>query len=106
MSPSRNRKSRRWCGRTWIGRPSGSTRPGQRWAWGRDEANRFWVAFGPHTAVSLEADEVPYWLNVYCDLHSLNFERWLHEVLDRFELTRETGPAGVSASAPATVRVH
>ena len=39
-----------------------SARPGQRWAWGRDEANRFWVAFGPHTAVSLEADEVPYWL--------------------------------------------
>ena len=38
----------------------------------------------------MDADEVPFWLNVYCDLHSLNFEKWLGEVLNRFELTRET----------------
>jgi hypothetical protein len=62
----------------------------QRWAWGRDESNRFWIAFGPHAAVRVDADEIPYWLNVYCDLHSLNFEKWLGEVLNRFELTRET----------------
>ena len=80
-----------------------SARPEPRWAWGRDEADRFWIAFGPHTAVRLDADEVPYGLNLYCDLHSLNVERWLAEVLDRFELTRETGPPGAEAS---TIKVH
>ncbi len=35
----------------------------------------FWIAFGPHTAVRLEADEVPYGINVYCDLHALNVEK-------------------------------
>ena len=67
-----------------------SAQPEQRWAWGRDEASRFWIAFGPHTAVRMDSDEVPLWLNVYCDLHSLNFEKWLGEVLNRFELARET----------------
>ncbi len=82
------RQTRLWTrgDRFWVE----SVRPEQRWAWGRDEANRFWIAFGPHTAVRIEAGEVPFWLNVYCDLHSLNFEKWLGEVLNRFELTRET----------------
>src|SRR5207302_1113737 len=51
-----------------------SARPGDRWAWGRDQANRIWIAFGPHTALSFDADEVPEWLNLFCDLHSLNVE--------------------------------
>lgn len=80
-----------------------SARPEARWAWGRDEANRFWIAFGPHTAVRLDADEVPAWLNVYCDLHSLNVERFLDEVSSGFELTRETAPGDAS---PAAIRVH
>ena len=82
------RQTRLWTrgDRFWVE----SVRPVQRWAWGRDEANRFWIAFGPHTAVRMEADEIPFWLNVYCDLHSLNFEKWLAEVLNRFELTRDT----------------
>ncbi|MDR3639024.1 MAG: hypothetical protein P4L84_34790 [Isosphaeraceae bacterium] len=73
-----------------------SVRPVQRWAWGRDEENRFWIAFGPQTAVRLEADEVPFGLKIHCDLHSLNFEKWLGDVLNRFELTRETRPADAS----------
>ncbi len=74
--------------------------PEERWAWGRDEANRFWIALGEHTAVRLEADEVPYGLNVYCDLHSLNIEQWLGEVLDWFEINRET------SESPGTIRVR
>ena len=90
------RQTRLWTrgDRFWVE----SAHPAQRWAWGRDEANRFWIAFGPHAAVRMEADEVPFWLNVYCDLHSLNFEKWLGEVLNRFELTRETRTGDVDAS--------
>jgi hypothetical protein len=79
-----------------------SERPDQRWAWGRDEANRFWIALGPHTAVRMEPDEVPYWLNLYCDLHSLNVEQLLGEVLSRFELTRETSQRD---SGSSTIRI-
>jgi hypothetical protein len=79
-----------------------STRPDQRWAWGRDQANRFWIAFGPHTAARLEADEVPDWLNLYCDLHSLHVEQLLGDVLGRFDLAREASPPGSDAS---TIRV-
>jgi hypothetical protein len=80
-----------------------SVRPEQRWAWGRDEVNRFWIAFGPHNALSLDADEVPPWLNLYCDLHSLNFEHWLGEVLDRFDLSRDAPAEGPQRS---TIQVH
>ena len=95
------RQTRLWTrgDRFWVE----SVRPEQRWAWGRDEANRFWIAFGPHTAVRLEAGEVPFWLSVHCDLHSLNFEKWLGEVLARFELTRET-KAGDADSSTIVVR--
>jgi hypothetical protein len=90
------RQTRLWTrgDRFWVE----SVRPEQRWAWGRDEENRFWIAFGPHTAVRMEAGEVPMWLNVYCDLHSLNFEKWLGEVLARFELTREAKPGDADSS--------
>jgi hypothetical protein len=80
-----------------------SVRPDQRWAWGRDEVNRFWIAFGPRTAVQLDADEVPAALGIYCDLNALNVERWLGEVLDRFDLTRE--PATDQGDA-STIVVH
>src|SRR5262249_1532297 len=53
---------------------------------------------GPHAAVRLDADEIPYWLDVYCDLHSLNFEKWLSEVLNRFDLTREAKPGDADLS--------
>jgi len=80
-----------------------SVRPEQRWAWGRDEENRFWIAFGPHTAVSMEASEVPYGLNVYCDLHALNVEKLLGDVLNRFDVTREVTAADAE---PSTIRIH
>lgn len=94
------RQNRLWTrgDRFWVE----SVRPDQRWAWGRDEANRFWIAFGPHTAVRFDAGEVPDWLNLFCDLHSLNVERWLGDVLDRFDLTREDLPAGEEFS---TIRI-
>lgn len=97
----RGRQTRLWTrgDRFWVE----SARPQERWAWGRDEGDRFWMAFNRHTAVRLEADEVPRWLNIYCDLHSLNLERWLSDVLDRFELTREPSD-GVRDSS--TIRVH
>jgi hypothetical protein len=82
-----------------------SVRPEQRWAWGRDGANRFWMAFGRHTAVRMEPDEVPFWLNLYCELHSLNVEQLLGDVLNRFELTRETTSSS-SDTQPSTIRVH
>ena len=90
------RQTRLWTrgDRFWVE----SARTDQRWAWGRDEASRFWIAFGPHTAVRLDADEVPFWLNVYCDLHSLNFDKWLSDVLNRFELTRESKPGEADSS--------
>lgn len=75
--------------------------PKQRWAWGRDESDRFWIAFGPHVGLSLEADEVPPWLDVYCDQNSLDVDQWLADVLDRFTLTRE--PPSPDSS---TIRVH
>ena len=80
-----------------------SVRPEQRWAWGRDEENRFWIAFGPHTALSMEAGEVPYGVNVHCDLHALNVEKLLGDVLNRFDVTRET--KAVDAE-PSTIRIH
>jgi hypothetical protein len=94
------RQTRLWTrgDRFWVE----SVRPDQRWAWGRDEANRFWISFGPHAAIRYEADEVPDWLNLYCDVHSLNVERWLGDVLDRFDLTREDVPADEDAS---TIRI-
>ncbi len=94
------RSTRLWTrqDRFWVE----STRPEQRWSWGRDAANRIWIAFNPHTGVRLEADEVPPWLNLYCDLHSLNVEQWLDDVLGRFEITREPATA---ASDPATILV-
>ena len=97
----RGRVTRLWTrgDRFWVE----SARPQDRWAWGRDEANRFWIAFGRRTAVRLEADEVPNWLNIYCDLHSLNVERWLADVLDRFELSRESSEGNPKSS---TIRVH
>jgi hypothetical protein len=61
------------------------------------------MAFGRRAAVRLEADEVPHWLNIYCDLHSLNVERWLSDVLDRFELSREPSDGNPKLS---TIRVH
>ena len=94
------RSTRLWTrgDRFWVE----STRPAQRWAWGRDAANRCWLAFGPDSGVRFEADEVPGWLNLYCDLHSLNIEHWLDEVLGRFEITREPATA---TSDPATIRI-
>ena len=84
---------------------SGSSRcvPKQRWAWGRDEENRFWIAFGPHTAVSLEADEVPFGISIYCDLHVLNVEKLLGDVLNRFDVNRE---AKAADGDPSTIRIH
>jgi hypothetical protein len=80
-----------------------SVRPEQRWAWGRDDQNRFWIAFGPHTAVSLEADEVPYGITIYCDLHALNVEKLLSDVLNRFEVNRESN---ADDADPSTIRIH
>ena len=79
-----------------------STRPDQRWAWGRDGEDRFWIAFGPHAAIQLEPAEVPDWLGLYCDLHSLNVEQLLGDVLGRFDLSRDDGP---SADESSTIRV-
>ncbi len=51
------RQTRLWTrgDRFWVE----SVRPDQRWAWGRDEANRFWIAFGPHAAVRFERRRGP-----------------------------------------------
>jgi hypothetical protein len=75
-----------------------SVRPDQRWAWGRDEESRFWIAFGPKTAVRMDSDEVPYWLNLYCDLYSLRVEQLLDNLLRWFDVTRETAPGGGDTS--------
>jgi hypothetical protein len=80
-----------------------SVRPEQRWSWGRDEENRFWIAFGPHTAVRLEASEIPFGLNIYCDLHSLNVENLLSDLLNRFDVSREPADSNVD---PSTIRIH
>ena len=79
-----------------------SANPDDRWAWGRDESNRIWVAFGPHTAMRMDADEVPERLNLYCNLHSLNVEQLLGDVLGKFDLSREASPSGADSS---TIRV-
>jgi len=79
-----------------------SANPDARWAWGRDASNRIWIALGQHTAVRMDADEVPDWLNLYCDLHSLNVEQLLGDVLGKFDLTREASPPGADAS---TIRI-
>jgi hypothetical protein len=80
-----------------------SVRPKERWAWGRDEQNRLWIAFGPHTAVSLEAAEVPYGISIYCDLHALNIEKLLGDVLNRFDVSRDASAANAD---PSTIRIH
>jgi hypothetical protein len=54
-------------------------------------------------AIAMEADEVPYWLSVCCDLHSINIEKWIGEMLNRFYVTRERTSAGENDS---TIAVH
>lgn len=65
-----------------------------RWAWGRDDRGRVWMAFGPRRATRFEPDEVPRWLNLYCDLLTLKPETLLGEVLGQFDLTREPSASG------------
>ena len=77
--------------------------PEQRWAWGRDEENRFWIAFGPHTAVRMDSNEVPYGISVHCDLHVLNVENLLSDLLNRFDVNRETKEGDAD---PSTIRIH
>lgn len=62
-----------------------------RWAWGRDDQGRVWMAFTPRRAVRMEPDETPRWLGLYCDLLTLQPEKLLSEVLQHFDLTREPG---------------
>lgn len=94
---SQVRQTRLWTrgDRFWVE----SVQPDKRWAWGRDERNRFWFALGPHRGIRLEPDEMSPWLNLCCDLYCIRLEQLLGEMLSDFDLTRED--AG-TRSAPAT----
>ncbi len=69
-----------------------ATDPQFRRTWGRDDQGRVWMAFGPHRAIRIEPDEVPRWLNLYCDTLTMQPEALLGELLTHFELTREPSP--------------
>lgn len=94
---SQVRQTRLWTrgDRFWVE----SVRPDKRWAWGRDERNRFWIALGTHRGIRLEPDEVSLWLNLCCDLYCIRVERLLGEMLSDFDLRRETSAGG---TVPAT----
>jgi hypothetical protein len=91
------RQTRLWTrgDRFWVE----SVQPQQRWAWGRDERNRVWIAVGPHRGLRLDPDEVPPWLDLCCDLFCIKVEQLLGTVLRDFDLERES--SGGDAS-PAT----
>ncbi len=63
-----------------------SVHPRERWAWGRDGRERFWIAFGPKRALRLEPDEVPGWLDLCCDLYGLRVDEVLDSVLSKCDL--------------------
>ena len=75
-----------------------------RRAWGRDHEGRFWIAFGPHRAIQLEADETPRWLNLCCDLYGLRLDQVLGDVLGNFDLKREETPGDSGRLATLNVQ--
>ncbi len=103
LSPltSQVRQTRLWTrgDRFWVE----SVDSRQRWAWGRNERNRFWIAFGPRRGLLLEPDEIPRWLNLYSDLYCIRLEALLGDVLSDFDLERESTNSD-SFSATEAVR--
>jgi hypothetical protein len=90
------RETRLWTrgDRFWIS----STDPGRRWAWGRDEQGRVWLALGRRHGVSFEPTDVPSWLGTVCDVFGMRVETLLDDVLHRFDLRREEGEGGGAAT--------
>jgi hypothetical protein len=66
-----------------------SVNPRQRWAWGRDDQNGVWMTGGLGRGIRLDADEVPPWLALLCDVHSLQLDTLLAELLRDFDVQRE-----------------
>lgn len=96
-TPPQVRMNRLWTrgDRFWVE----SVRPDHQWAWGRDVSNRFWIAFDPHTALRMEAEEIPFWLSLYCDLHSLRVDQLLGDLLSHFDVTREADESSLTSTA-------
>jgi hypothetical protein len=66
---------------------------GKTVAWGRDEAGGVWFALSPKVGARLAAAEVPEQLQTACELRSVQMENLLREILDGFELRRESATA-------------
>ena len=75
-----------------------------RRAWGRDHEGRFWIAFGPHRAIQLEADETSRWLNLCCDLYGVRLDQVLGDALGNFDLKREETPSDSGRLATLNVQ--
>jgi hypothetical protein len=67
-------------------------RPPRRWAWGRDEQGRVWLALDGDRGLRYDADEPgdePAAVRLACEVCGMQTETLLDEVLAHFELRRE-----------------
>jgi hypothetical protein len=84
-------------------RPGPLGRLARRWAWGRDEQGRVWLALPGDRGLRYDADEngdEPAAVRLACDVCSLQPATLFDEVLARFELRREDD------GDPATHRIR
>jgi hypothetical protein len=74
--------------------------PPHRWAWGRDEQGRAWLAEMPTAGARFNAEELPEELNTACEIRTLRLDTLLNELLTDFDLRWEP----VEPGADPTVR--
>jgi len=74
------------------------------WSFGQDESGAVWATAGPRRGVKLEANEVPWGLQYWCEMHALRPERFLNDVLRDFDLRREPGKPGTTIDTITATR--
>jgi hypothetical protein len=62
--------------------------PRQGKTWGRDERGNLWLASTPRAGARVESDEIPWWLAMSFEIHTLRVDQLLGEVLRNFDLQR------------------
>jgi hypothetical protein len=73
--------------------------PERKWAWGRDEQGRVWIALGVKQGFRFEREEARESVGLLCDALGMQTETLLDDVLRNFDLTRD------DADDTATLRV-
>jgi len=60
------------------------------WVWGQDETGDAWLALNRRVGLRLDADELPNWLSTICELLSMRVDALLDDVLQGFDLNRDS----------------